>query len=415
MASFRLGRGLLAAIGGTGLAGAAVALAPYPLAGDIKEKFGTGLYKHVLWQGVRLLDPETAHGLSIMAAKYRLTPTDRVPDDPSLAVETLGSKFTNPLGLAAGCDHNAEAVEAFTSMGFGFVEIGTVTPARQEGNKKPRVFRLEEDRGVINRVGYANVGVDEVGERLKGLRQAGFKGKIGVNVGFCKGAGTVPGDLQLGLQVCAPYADYVVINAAQLYHPPIPAFRDIKAQPTELSCILKAVMAYRRMAHPTVPMLVKIHPDFTDQQLREVCKVIMAEGYDGIIVSAPSGQRPETIKSSVKEFGGLSGAPMKDASTQCLRKVYEYTGGKVPLIGVGGVMSGQDAYEKIRAGASLVQMYSGLAYEGPFIVPRIKWDLAELARKDGFATVQAAVGADVKMNLLTAAGSDTGKRAGFLW
>jgi len=386
----------------TAAGGAAIAFTPHPVAGYVKAKAGTFLYKKFAWPLISRMDGEDAHALSIWATRNRLTPVDRVPDAPELAVNILGKKFSNPIGLAAGCDKQGEAIEGFLAMGFGFVEIGSVAPQPQPGSARPRVFRLLEDEGIINRVGYTSVGADAVAEHVQNARgSSALNGILGINLGKNKN-GDFKEDLILGTKKLGPLADYLTLNLSQLNT--TPNLRGL-LKPAELKQILVAVRAERDASCPAVPLLVKLSPDHDDAQLAAICEAVIASKMDGIILASPAAWRPDPPLQSgnAKEFGGLTGAPIKALTTDLVRKVYVLTGGTVPLIGVGGVASAQDAYDKIRAGASLVQLYSRLAYEGPYVIRTIKTDLLALAQADGFANIEQAVGADLHEHIKTKA------------
>jgi len=282
-------------------------------------------------------------------------------------------------------------------MGFGFVEVGSITPQPQDGNPKPRMFRLKDDGGVINRYGFNSDGAEVVRARLADLREEkeALPGVMGINLGKNKTADAVP-DYVYGVQQFGALADYLVVNISS---PNTPGLRDLQGK-KDLQVLMTAVMTARDKACPTVPVVVKIAPDVDEAGLKDICDVVLAAKVDGMIVSNTTNQRPESLVGEHKgEVGGLSGLPLKELSTRVLRQTYVLTQGKVPLIGVGGVGSGQDAYEKIRNGAGLVQLYSQLAYEGPYAVPLIKTELAALLKRDGFASVEEAVGADAKAEL----------------
>ncbi|OQR85108.1 dihydroorotate dehydrogenase, mitochondrial precursor [Achlya hypogyna] len=359
----------------------------------------------VLMPAVRLFDPETAHILAVKAAKYGLIPKDKRHDDPMLKVSAFNMTFDNPLGIAAGFDKHAEAMQGLLDMGFGFVEIGSVTPEPQSGNPKPRVFRLTEDRGVINRYGFNSVGADAVQRRLQRYaywtlerpRYASVRtGPLGINLGKNKTSPSTIADYVAGVEKLGPYGDYLVINISS---PNTPGLRSLQGK-AELEALVSAVLAARNKLWKRLPLLVKIAPDLTLDDQKDIAEVALALQIDGLIVSNTTITRPESLtrkndeRSEHKgETGGLSGAPVKDISTKVLHSMFELTKGQIPLIGVGGVATGKDAYEKILAGATLVQMYSCLVYDGPMAVPRIKAELAECLKRDGFASVHEAIGA----------------------
>jgi dihydroorotate dehydrogenase len=334
------------------------------------------------------LDAETAHGLAIRALKSGLTPGDRRPDPSSLSVKVWGRSLPNPIGLAAGFDKNAEVADATLALGFGLVEIGSVTPRPQDGNPRPRLFRLPQDRGVINRMGFPGHGLEAARARLAARPRRGF---VGVNIGANKDSADRAADYVAGCVALAPYADYLVCNVSS---PNTPGLRNLQGR-TELAGLLKRVQD--AIAAKPVPLVVKIAPDATDDDLDDIVFVCRELRLDGIIVGNTTLSRPASLRSDRKaETGGLSGAPLTALSTEVLRKTAVRAERQFPLIGCGGVGSGADAYAKIRAGATLVQLYSAMVYEGPPLIRRIKDELAALLARDGFASVADAVGADLR-------------------
>ncbi len=336
---------------------------------------------------LRLLPAETAHRLSLrlLAAAPRAL-LGGVADDPILASRLFGLDFPNPLGLAAGYDKNAEAFAPALALGFGFVEIGSVTPRAQPGNPKPRLFRLGEDRAVINRMGFNNDGLDAVAARL--ARRQGH-GIIGANLGKNKDSADAGADYTAGVRALAPHADYLVINVSS---PNTPGLRALQGR-EPLAALIAAVRAARNGNRP--PLLLKIAPDLTESDKQDIAEVALSSGLDGLIVSNTTIARPDSLRSAAKgETGGLSGRPLFAPSTALLADMYRLTKGKLPLIGVGGIASAEDAYAKIRAGASLLQIYTALVYEGAGLIGRIKAGLAAKLRADGFTSLAQAVGAD---------------------
>ncbi|XP_009892379.1 PREDICTED: dihydroorotate dehydrogenase (quinone), mitochondrial [Charadrius vociferus] len=321
--------------------------------------------------------------------------------DPAPAlqeVRVLGQRFRNPVGLAAGFDKQGEAVDGLYKMGFGFVEVGTVTPKPQEGNPRPRVFRLVEDEAVINRYGFNSHGHAAVERRLQArqdaqLRLTGAGMPLGVNLGKNKSSTDAAADYVAGVRTLGPLADYLVVNVSS---PNTPGLRDLQGK-AELRDLLTKVLAERDAlpCERKPAVLVKIAPDLTAQDKQDIASVICELGVDGLIVSNTTVSRPSSLRSTQRtEPGGLSGKPLRELSTQTIREMYSLTRGQVPIIGVGGVSSGHDALEKIRAGASLVQMYTALVYHGPPVVGAVKQELEELLREQGFKNVMEAVGAD---------------------
>ncbi|NXX74447.1 PYRD dehydrogenase, partial [Urocolius indicus] len=337
-------------------------------------------------------------------------------------VRVLGQRFRNPVGLAAGFDKQGQAVDGLYEMGFGFVEIGTVTPEPQEGNPRPRVFRLAEDEAVINRYGFNSHGHVAVERRLRArqetqLRLTGAGMPLGVNLGKNKSSADAADDYVAGVRVLGPLADYLVVNVSS---PNTPGLRDLQGK-AKLQDLLTKVLAERDALpcerRPAV--LVKISPDLSTQDKQDIASVVCELGVDGLIVSNTTVSRPSSLRSPQRtEPGGLSGKPLRELSTQTIREMYSLTrgrgsagrgahagiaravlsrclpAGRVPIVGVGGVSSGRDALEKIRAGASLVQMYTALVYHGPMVVGAVKRELEELLREQGFNNVMEAVGAD---------------------
>ncbi|MEA2801977.1 MAG: dihydroorotate dehydrogenase [Rhodospirillaceae bacterium] len=333
------------------------------------------------------LDAESAHGLALRALKSGLLPADRRPDAPSLAVQVWGRSLPNPIGLAAGFDKNAEVPDALLALGFGLVEIGSVTPRPQDGNPRPRLFRLAEDRGVINRMGFPGQGLDAARSRLAIRARRGF---VGVNVGANKDSTDRAADYVACSVALAPYADYLVCNVSS---PNTPGLRTLQGR-AQLADLLKRVQD--AIAVKPVPLVVKIAPDASDDDLDDIVAVCRELRMDGIIVGNTTLSRPPSLLSARRgETGGLSGAPLTALSTDVLRRTAQRVERQFPLVGCGGVGSGADAYAKIRAGATLVQLYSAMVYEGPPLIRRIKDELAALLARDGFATVTEAVGADL--------------------
>ncbi|KAM9122495.1 dihydroorotate dehydrogenase (quinone), mitochondrial isoform 2-T2 [Pangshura tecta] len=355
-------------------------------------------YTERLMPGLQwLLGPETAHVLAIRLLSLGVLPRMAQRDSPML-VCVLGRRFRNPVGLAAGFDKHGEAVDGLSKLGFGFVEVGSVTPQPQEGNPKPRVFRLPEDQAVINRYGFNSHGHAAVERRLRArqraqlqLTEAGMP--LGINLGKNKGSADAVADYVDGVRMLGPLADYLVVNVSS---PNTLGLRDLQGK-AELRSLLAKVLeernALRCECKPAV--LVKIAPDLTAQDKQDIASVVTELGVDGLVVTNTTTSRPSSLRGTLRtEPGGLSGRPLRALSTQTVSEMYALTQGKVPIIGVGGVSSGQDALEKIRAGASLVQMYTALTYRGPPVVGVVKRELEVLLREQGFQSVTEAVGAD---------------------
>ncbi|CAN7297922.1 quinone-dependent dihydroorotate dehydrogenase [Brevundimonas sp. LjRoot202] len=331
---------------------------------------------------LRLLDPEIAHRLAILA--LRIAPLPAPPaDDPVLATTVAGLRLSNPVGLAAGLDKNGEALRGLSRLGFGFVECGSVTPRPQPGNPRPRLFRLSEDRAVINRMGFNNAGLEAFAARLA-RRPAGAV--IGANLGANKETEDKAADYVAGLERLKGLADYVTVNVSS---PNTPGLRDLQGR-AALDDLLGRLAEAR--AGDRTPVFLKIAPDLTAAEIQLIVEAALDHGIDALIVANTTLDRPDSLKSPQRdEAGGLSGAPLRARATAALRAAAEASSGRLPLIAVGGIGSGADAYERIRAGASAVQVYSALVYEGPGLVGRIKRDLAARLRADGFSTANEAV------------------------
>ncbi len=340
---------------------------------------------------LRLLAPETAHRLALGALKHGLVPASRQPGFPVLRTRVWGIDFANPIGLAAGFDKDAAAIEGLLALGFGHVEVGGVTPRAQPGNPRPRLFRLPEDEALINRMGFNNQGLEAMAALLDARR--GGAGVVGANIGANKDSPDAPADYVAGLEALHDRVDYLVVNVSS---PNTPGLRELQGR-ANLEALLGALIAARaRLAPPgrrPVPLVLKIAPDLDDRDKADIAEVALKMGLDGLIIGNTTIAR-EGLKSRHRgEEGGLSGRPLFAPSTALLAEMYRLTGGRIPLIGVGGVASGADAYAKVRAGASLVQLYTALVYHGPGLVDRIKAELAERLAADGFAHVADAVGA----------------------
>jgi dihydroorotate dehydrogenase len=341
-----------------------------------------------VWPFLRLIDPETAHRLAIRALRLGLVPRPHLPDDPILEQRLWGLHFSNPVGLAAGFDKHAEVPDALLDRGFGFVEIGGVTPLPQPGNPRPRLFRLMEDEAVINRMGFNSEGLEVVRGRLAARARRGI---VGVNLGKNKEQADAAADYVAGALAFAPLVDFLVINVSS---PNTPGLRALQSR-AALEDLVGRVRAALAGLKSAPPLLLKVAPDLTEDDRREIAAVTLASGLDGLIVSNTTLARPASLRSPHRqETGGLSGRPLFEPSTALLGEFYRLTGGRVPLVGVGGIASGRDAYRKIRAGASLLQLYSALVFHGPGLVAEIRRDLAAALRADGFRSLADAIGAD---------------------
>ena len=337
------------------------------------------------------LDAERAHHIALTSLKLGLYPRYMKTHDPILANTLWDLDFPTPVGVAAGFDKNAEVFDPLLKLGFGFVETGTVTPLAQEGNDKPRMFRLPEDLGFINRLGFNNKGLRYFKRKLLSWHNQGRNGIIGANIGKNKHAKDGVSDYVKGVKTLSEFVSYIVINISS---PNTPKLRDLQSR-ENLQILLKAVTLAREETIKHPPILLKIAPDLSDLELGDIADVAIEAKIDGIIVSNTTIGRPNSLKDKKRnQEGGLSGEPLFELSTQILREMYLLTGGQIPLIGVGGVASGIQAYEKIKAGASLVQLYSAMVYRGPKIAHIIAEELAFLLKKDGFDNITAAIGVD---------------------
>ncbi len=341
------------------------------------------------------LSPEDAHGLAIFGLKHGFVSSSYHQDDKCLATNLWGLDFANPVGLAAGFDKNAEVPCAMLAQGFGFVETGTVTPRPQKGNPKPRLFRLTKDQAVINRMGFNNLGLEVYSKNLVRRGKLGKCGIVGANIGANKDSEDPIVDYVTCLTRLLGKASYFTINISS---PNTPGLRALQGK-AALDDLLSRLIAVREAAELDIkpPLLVKIAPDLDGDERKDIAETVMKHGIDGLIISNTTiGLRDQLKSQHANESGGLSGAPLLDMSTEVLSDIYRLTGGKIPLVGVGGIQSGADAYRKIRAGASLVQLYSALVFNGPSLICKIKIELAAALKKDGFASVQDAVGCDHK-------------------
>jgi dihydroorotate dehydrogenase len=337
-------------------------------------------------RALRALDPEDAHGLAIQGLKLGLGPAGE-PDDPILATSLAGLALPNAVGLAPGFDKDAEVFGPMLRAGFGFVECGTVTPKPQAGNPRPRLFRLSEDRAVINRMGFNNRGLEAFARRLA----ARGPGVVGANIGANKDSGDRVGDYVAGLRRLWGLASYFTINVSS---PNTPGLRALQTR-AALDDLLGR-LAEARDALPAAgrgPLFLQVAPDLESGEVESIAETCLAHGLAGVVVSNTTVSRPALTSRFAGEAGGLSGAPLTALSTRVLGEFAEVSVGRLALVGVGGIGSGGDAYEKIRAGAGAVQLYSALVFAGPGLVTRIKRDLAARLRADGFASISEAVGA----------------------
>jgi dihydroorotate dehydrogenase len=330
---------------------------------------------------LRQLDPETAHKLSLQALRLGLAGQDNTPDDSILAIPAFGRHLPNPIGLAAGFDKDAVAVNALGRLGFGFIEAGTVTPRPQPGNPRPRLFRLAGDRAVINRMGFNNGGIENFRRNLAAADRSNVA--LGANVGINKDGANPETDYPALVAAVAPHADYITINISS---PNTPGLRDLQTE-QRLAGILDAITT-------AIPLFVKIAPDLSGDGLSAVVETCLARNVTGLIISNTTITRPASLTGRHKsETGGLSGAPLFEPSTEMLKTAYKLAQGKLMLIGVGGIFSAADAFAKILAGATLIQIYTSFAYHGPALLPQLKSGLAALLKQRGFGSVTQAIGA----------------------
>jgi len=343
------------------------------------------LYEALGMRALRLVDPEAAHGLALKALKMGLVPSAGVLTSPRLKTSLAGMELPNPLGLAAGFDKNAEVLHPLAKSGFGFVEVGAITPRAQPGNPKPRLFRLTEDKAAINRFGFNNHGMDAAAAKLAARPKTGV---IGLNLGANKDSDDRASDFAKVLAKCGPYLDFATVNVSS---PNTEKLRDLQGK-AALSGLLVGVMEVREGLDRKIPVFLKIAPDLSKSEIAEIAKVAIENGISGIIATNTTLSRDGLKSPHRGEMGGLSGAPVFEKSTRVLAQLSKLTDGKLPLIGVGGVSNAKEAYAKIKAGASAVQLYTALVYGGMGLVKDIVTGLDTLLEKDGFANVSEAVG-----------------------
>jgi dihydroorotate dehydrogenase len=333
---------------------------------------------------LRRMDPERAHALALLALRAGLAGGDRTPDDPRLAVPLFGRMVTNPIGLAAGFDKNAVALRGLAALGFGFLEAGTVTPRPQPGNPRPRLFRLAEDRAVINRMGFNNLGIAAYARQLAAFRPRALP--VGANLGINKEGADPERDYPAMLEAVAPHADYVVINVSS---PNTPGLRDLQGE-ARLASILAALPAERPK------LFVKLAPDLAQAGLEAATDVAIAQGAAGIIVTNTTISRPAGLRSAhATEAGGLSGAPLAPLAREALRTVARRAAGRLTLIAVGGIATGADVLDRLRLGASGVQLYTAFAYAGPTLIPKMKRELLAALDAAGLPDAASAIGTEL--------------------
>ena len=332
------------------------------------------------------LDPETAHGLSLQALRLGLVALPGPIALPRLATTIAGLPLLNPIGLAAGYDKNAAALAPLTRAGFGFIEVGAATPFPQDGNPRPRLYRLPLDRAAINRFGFNNQGMESIAQRLAAHQRGPVP--VGLNLGANKDSADRAGDFARVLARCGPHVDFATVNVSS---PNTEKLRDLQGR-AALSALLANVMETQQSLTRKIPIFLKISPDLTDDDLADLAEVALAFGISGIIATNTTLARKNLKSADNAQSGGLSGAPLFEKSTRTLARLSQLTAGKLPLIGTGGISTGEDAYQKIRAGASAVQLYTALVYDGLSLIPKIAKGLEALLARDNFTTVAQATG-----------------------
>ena len=337
------------------------------------------------------LDPETAHDLAIKSLKFNPFPSKmfEVADEQMLKIELFGKSFPNPIGFAAGFDKSAEVYNSLLNLGFGFVEVGTVTPLKQYGNPKPRVFRLEDDRALINRLGFNNDGMEIIKSRIESDIK---KGILGVNIGPNKETKDQKNDFCLGLKNFFDIADYITLNISS---PNTEGLRDFHDQ-EKLIDLIVSLNKIKKDNKTNIPLLLKISPDINSSHIPEIAEAAVKNNISAIILTnTTNGNRKNLISAMSREKGGLSGNPLHQISTNMIKNFYKELKGKIPIIGVGGVDSGKSAYEKIIAGASLLQLYTGFVYRGPSTAKEIKKELIDILKSNNIKHIKDAIGKSV--------------------
>ncbi len=345
---------------------------------SLLESLGLGL--------MRRMDPERAHGLALKALTSGLAPLPGPVTSPRLACTLAGMPLPNPVGLAAGFDKNATAIAQLSRAGFGFLEVGAATPLPQPGNPKPRLFRLAEDRAAINRFGFNNDGMEAIAGRLAARSRGPVP--VGLNLGANKTSDNRAADFARVLAACGPHVDFATVNVSS---PNTERLRDLQG-PAALSALLDGVMQARAALARPIPVFLKIAPDLSEEDLAGIAQVALSAGLSGIIATNTTLSREGLKSAHAGEAGGLSGAPLFEKSTRVLARLSQLTEGQLPLVGVGGISSAEEAYAKIRAGASSVQLYTAMVYQGLSLAARIARGLDGLLARDGFTSVAEAVG-----------------------
>ena len=344
------------------------------------------LYKRI-FPILNFIPPELAHNLAI---RFFTNFKNKIkPDDLILNTKVCNLKFTNPIGLAAGFDKNGKAYDGLMILGFGFVEIGTVTINPQLGNKKPRIFRLLEDKAIINRLGFNNIGAEKVLQNIEKYDSVNGNGLLGVNLGKNIDSKDLIEDYVKLLKIFNRKASYITLNISS---PNTSGLRELEKK-DNLDKLVKKISLFKRKNSVNIPVFLKIDPDISKNQLGDIADIVLSSTIDGVIISNTSIHRSnELISKHANEKGGISGLPIKDTSNKLLKDFYILTNGKIPLIGVGGISNGTDAYERILNGASLIQLYTSLIYKGPFIINKIKEELVYFLKRDNYKSLDQAVG-----------------------
>ena len=332
------------------------------------------------------LDPELAHNLAIKALKYNYAPSNKIPKNNCIETEIFGKKISNPVGLAAGFDKDAEVYNSLFKLGFGFVEVGTVTPLKQYGNPKPRVFRLEEDEALINRLGFNNSGADIVSSRIKSNPPNGL---FGINIGPNKDTSNRVDDYLIGLRKFYNLADYLTLNISSPNTENLRSFHN----ENELDELLSKIEKEKKALKTNIPIAVKVSPDINEENVEKISEILYQHNISTVIISNSTDKNRENLKNINKlEKGGLSGKPLEIKSNLLINKFFKILKTKIKIIGVGGVDSGKSVYEKIINGASLVQLYTGMVYQGPNIVSKISNELIEIIKNHGVKNISELVG-----------------------
>ena len=334
------------------------------------------------------LDPEAAHDLAIKSLKFNFIPKNffHVENEEMLSTELFKKKIKNPIGLAAGFDKSAEVYNSIFRLGFGFVEVGTITPKRQTGNLKPRVFRLEKDKALINRLGFNNAGIDSVSERLKRITPEGF---LGINIGPNKDTKNKISDFLECFSKLNRFASYITVNISSPNTKGLRNFHEEKL----LTKLLSKLLELKKKNKIQCPIALKLSPDIAESEITTINEMVLKFKIDGLILSNTTSQNRKNLFDINKdETGGLSGLPLQKLSLKLIKNFYKLNKKKIPIIGVGGIDNGQSAFEKIIAGASVIQLYTGMIYKGPGIVKNIKKELIEILKKEKIKNIQQAVG-----------------------